>query len=112
METSLVQSTKLAIIADTGLSKDALHIYVGLSVYLLVALVVTKSMRSMWSVGAVLAVACAGEVVDMIDDIRSLGHWRWGASVHDIVNTAVWPTALFLLARYWRLLGTRRDYGA
>jgi hypothetical protein len=112
METSLVQSIKLAIITHTGLSKDALHVYVGLSIYLLVALFVKKSMRSLLPVAAVAAVACAGEVVDMIDDIRSLGYWRWGASVHDIGNTLVWPVVLFLLARYTRLIGSRGSYGA
>ena len=105
METSLVQSMKLAIAAGMGLSKDALHIYVGLSVYLLVALLVRRSMNSFLPVAAVAALACAGEVVDMIDDLLSLGHWRWGDSAHDIANTVIWPLVLYLLARYTRLGG-------
>ena len=112
METSLVQSIKLAIIAHSGLSKDALHIYVGLSIYLLVALFVKKTMRSLLPVAAVAAVACSGEIVDMIDDIRSLGYWRWGASVHDIVNTLVWPVALFLFSKSKRLMESRGGSGA
>jgi hypothetical protein len=112
METSLAQSIKLAIVAHTGLSKDALHIYVGLSVYVLVALFVKKSMRSLLPVAAVAVLACAGELVDIIDDVRSLGYWRWEASLHDIANTLAWPVVLCLLARYTRLIGTKERSGA
>ena len=34
METSTAQIIKLTIMSATGLSKDALHIYVGMTVYL------------------------------------------------------------------------------
>jgi hypothetical protein len=34
-DTSFVQAAKLAIIDFTGLSKDALHVYLGLAVWLL-----------------------------------------------------------------------------
>ena len=102
METSALQSAKLAIIAVLGLSKDALHIYVGLSVFLVTALALRRSLRSLVPWFAVVVIAFAGELLDAIDDIRSLGHWRWTASIHDIVNTLFWPTALLLLARYCR----------
>jgi hypothetical protein len=35
MQTTLVQSIKLAIVTGTGLSKDVLHIYVGFTAHLL-----------------------------------------------------------------------------
>ncbi|MFT3906611.1 MAG: hypothetical protein QM718_09935 [Steroidobacteraceae bacterium] len=103
MSTSAVQSAKLTVMAFTGLSKDALHVYVGLSVFLLTALFVKGSLRSPlpWLLAAL--VACAGEVADMIDDIHVFGHWRWRASLHDVLNTLAWPTVLFLLARFTRL---------
>jgi hypothetical protein len=107
MNTSPVQAIKLAMVAVTGLSKDALHVYVGLAIYLLAALGVRKSMRSPIPIVVVAAVACLGEVVDMIDDLRSLGHWRWGASLHDIANTVAWPLILYFLARYTRLMSPR-----
>lgn len=73
METSAVRSVKLAIVAITGLSKDALHVYIGLTVFLLVAAVNkrTASSRVPWL--AVLLTATLGALVDMRDDIRSLG---------------------------------------
>jgi len=100
METSAVQSIKLAIVSCAGLSKDALHIYVGLSVFFVTAIVLRKPLRSIIPWLAVAAVAIAGEVLDMRDDITSLGYWRWKASLHDVLNTLFWPTVLLLLAKF------------
>jgi hypothetical protein len=102
MDTSGLQSLKLAIIAALGLSKDALHIYVGLSVFLLTALALRRPLRSLLPWLAVMLVALAGELFDAVDDIRSLGYWRWTASIHDVANTLFWPTALLLLTRCHR----------
>jgi len=103
MATSAVQSAKLTVMAFTGLSKDALHVYVGLCVFLLAAALVKGSIRSPLPWLLVALAACAGEVADMVDDIRVFGHWRWGASLHDVLNTLAWPTVLLLLARFTRL---------
>jgi hypothetical protein len=100
METSVVQAAKLAVIAAFGLSKDALHIHVGLAVFIIAALVLRKPWRSVVPWLAVLAVACAGELLDAVDNLRSIGHWLWRASLHDLLNTLFWPTVLLLLARY------------
>jgi len=99
METSAVQAAKLAIVSATGLSKDALHIYVGLTVYLVSALALRKHARAYFPVLIVMLIACAGELLDMRDDTRSLGYWRWGASLHDVVNTSFWPCVLYVLTR-------------
>ncbi|MDU8357834.1 hypothetical protein [Pseudomonas syringae group sp. J309-1] len=96
MDTSTAQSIKLAIVSATGLSKDALHIYVGMAVYLTLA-AITRRFRPYIGWAAVLIIACAGEWVDRRDDIASLGYWRWEASTHDILNTLFWPTLLTLL---------------
>lgn len=100
METSAVQSIKLAIVSGAGLSKDALHIYVGLSVFLVTAAVLRKPLQSIIPWLAVAAVAIAGEALDMRDDITSFGYWRWEASLHDVLNTLLWPTVLLLLAKF------------
>jgi uncharacterized membrane-anchored protein len=107
MQTSAVQAAKLAIVAATGLSKDALHIYVGLSVFLTVA-AISKRRPSSWLPWlAVLLVAMLGEVMDMRDDLLSLGYWRWSASLHDIVNTVFWPSVLLVFARVTGVLPSR-----
>jgi hypothetical protein len=101
---SLVQSFKLAVVDATGLSKDALHIYVGLIVWLLSAALWRKSVASPKPWFAALLVAVVVEAFDAFDDWVQLGRWRTGASLHDILNTMFWPTVLTLLARYTRLL--------
>jgi hypothetical protein len=103
---SAFQEFKLVIVSATGLSKDALHIYVGLFVFLAVVSVLRRPIHSSGPWLSVLCVAFALEFMDMRDDLSSLGKWRWAASVHDIVNTMVWPTVLLLLSRFG-MLGRR-----
>jgi hypothetical protein len=112
METSAVQSIKLAIVAAAGLSKDALHIYVGLAVFLVAAAVLRKPLRSSVPWFVVVVIAVAGEVLDMRDDVASLGYWRWDASLHDIINTLFWPTVLLLLAKFGIFFGASSDRNA
>lgn len=99
METSAVQSLKLALVQSIGLSKDALHIYVGLTVFFATSWAFRKRKDISWPLLAVLLIAVAGELFDMRDDLSSIGYWRWMASLHDIVNTMLWPTVIFVLAR-------------
>jgi hypothetical protein len=103
-DASFVQSLKLDIVGYTGLSKDALHIYVGIGVWLLAAAVFRRSITTLRPWLVVLVVACGIECVDAFDDWVQLGRWRWRASLHDVINTLFWPTVLALLARYTRLL--------
>ena len=100
MEMSTVQSIKLAVEEAAKLSRDALHIYVGLAVFLAVAAISRRSLRSIVPWLVVLVVTVAGELGDMIDDLSSLGYWQWEASLHDVLNTLFWPTVLWLLARF------------
>jgi hypothetical protein len=76
METSLVQASKLVIVSATGLSKDALHLYAGLSIFLIVAEITRKQIASWLPWSIVFAVAVATELLDMRDDVLSLGYWR------------------------------------
>lgn len=103
MEVSTLQSIKLLIMQFTDLSRDALHIYAGMTAFLLTAAVLRKNLKSPIPWLAVLALACGMEVLDAIDSMRTYGHWWARESAHDIVNTAFWPTVLFLLARWTRL---------
>ncbi|MES2507776.1 MAG: hypothetical protein V4599_13805 [Verrucomicrobiota bacterium] len=103
MPTSAVQSLKLTLVSVLGLSKDALHIHVGLGVFVAACVLFRRSPGAWLPWGLAVAAACAGEVVDMRDDLASLGHWRWLASLHDVVNTVVWPTVFFGLARFTRV---------
>ncbi|HUQ08996.1 MAG TPA: hypothetical protein VM146_01680 [Steroidobacteraceae bacterium] len=103
-DTSFVQSLKLDIVGYTGLSKDALHIYVGIGVWLLAAAVFRRSITTLRPWLVVLVVACGIECFDAFDDWVQLGRWRWRASIHDLINTLFWPSVLGLSARYTRLM--------
>jgi hypothetical protein len=95
---SWLQEMKLLLMGSTGLSKDALHIYVGLAVFLLAL--------TRWRIGSlppllvVLAVALAGEAWDFIDNIRTEMPMQWAGHRHDIWNTLFWPAVLTGLGRW------------
>lgn len=97
---SLFEDRKLSIIEASGLGKDALHIYFGLALFLLVRLM--WRWRGGWIVAwlAVVAMACGGEWLDMTaEHSRSTiqpdaAHW------HDIWNTIFWPSVLLLVGRW------------
>lgn len=99
METSAYQSAKLVVVSILGLSKDALHIHVGLLVFMTVSYLVRKRYRAALPLLAVLVVACLGEILDARDDVATLGVWRWRSSLHDVSNTMFWPIVLSGLIR-------------
>jgi hypothetical protein len=101
---SSLQQAKLWVMAWTGLPKDALHIYVGLTVFLLAAALLRAPLRSLRPLAAVILVAVAGEAWDVADTWRGGARPAWSRNWHDLWNTCFWPAVLFLLARYTRLL--------
>jgi len=46
-----------------------------------------------------LAVAVAAELANEVLDRLRTGSWRWRDTIGDVVNSVVWPTVLFALAR-------------
>lgn len=100
MPTSPFQALKLSIMHASGLSRDALHVYVGLLVFFAACWWFRKHQRGFWPLLIVLLVACAGELLDMRDDFKMLGAWRWQASLHDVLNTCFWPAVMTLLIRF------------
>lgn len=101
---SPLQQAKLWVVHLVGLPKDALHIYVGLAVFLAAAALTKRPLGSRLPILTVLLVALAGEVWDVIDTVNAREQVHWWRNWHDIWNTMLWPTILFLLARYTRIL--------
>ncbi|WP_447756954.1 hypothetical protein [Sphingopyxis fribergensis] len=97
---SLFEARKVSVIAATGLDKDALHIYFGLTLFLLVRLV--WRWRGGWVVAwlAVLAMACGGEWLDLNAEIGRSAIQPDAAHWHDIWNTIFWPTVLLIVGRW------------
>ena len=101
---SAYQSAKLVLMEATGLAKDALHIYAGMIVMLLTAALLRRPLRDWRPLAAVFLAALAAELWDLIDTLAIDHSPRWRGNMKDIWNTLFWPTALFLLARYTRVL--------
>ena len=97
---SLFEARKLSVIEATGLDKDALHIYFGMTLFLTVRLAWRG--RGGWIAAwlAVFAMACGGELLDLTAEYSNATiqpdaeHW------HDIWNTIFWPTVLLFAGRW------------
>ena len=90
---------KNGVVDATGLDKDALHMYVGIGVYLL-SLILMRPIFKKYSIRAfialimVTAIALLGEYLDNRQTITELGlaglqAAEIKASIHDIVNTCM-----------------------
>ena len=94
------QQLKIAVVAATGLSRDALHVYAGMTLMLLTAAALRRPLQSVIPWLAVLLVAVVIELPDLRDDLAQYGRWHWRASLYDFVNTVFWPTVLLFFARW------------
>ena len=96
---------KNGVVSATGLDKDALHMYVGISVYLL-SLILMRPIFKKYSVRAFIAlilvtcIALLGEYLDNRQTITELGMSGIGsaelkASIHDLINTCLLSYVLY-----------------
>lgn len=94
------QQFKVVLLGFTGLGKDALHIYAGMGLFLLVRLI--WRWRGGWVLAwlAVLAMACTVEWIDMQAEAANSALQPDAAHWHDIWNTMFWPTVLLLVGRW------------
>jgi hypothetical protein len=98
------QSFKVWLQGFVHLGKDALHVHVGLALFLASALLFRWPLRSWkpWAVAA--AAALVGELWDLRDTLMVGSAVPWAGQGKDLVSTILWPTVLMLLARYTRVL--------
>jgi len=102
MEPSVYQNLKLIILQLLQLSKDAVHIHLGLLVFFMFLLLLRKNPNDLKAIIPVIILACSMEALDLYDDFRSLGYFRWLASIHDIINTTFWPVSIVLISKFVR----------
>jgi hypothetical protein len=97
---SLFEARKLSVIEATGLDKDALHIYFGMTLFLLIRL--AWRARGGWFAAwlAVLVMACGGEWLDLTAEYSHSAIQPDAAHWHDIWNTMFWPTVLLVVGRW------------
>ncbi|WP_201587289.1 hypothetical protein [Psychrobacter jeotgali] len=101
---------KINIVETTGLAKDALHIYVGVGIYLLCLFVLrpiikNHNIRAFLALLIVVGVALLGEYFDNRHIILPKGIWALKgadikASLHDLLNTSLLPFILFALNKW------------
>lgn len=97
---ALFEARKFSVVEATGLDKDALHIYFGMALFLTVRIL--WRWRGGWVAAwfAVLAMACAGEWLDVTAELSRSAIQPDAAHWHDIWNTIFWPTILLLVGRW------------
>ncbi len=81
------------------LSKDAVHIYIGLVVFFAAVALWKRGRIQFACLVPVSVVALGMEAFDLFDDYRSFGYLRWDASLHDVVNTVFWPVLIVMLVK-------------
>ena len=98
--TSQYQRMKIELLSILELSKDAVHVYIGVGC-LLLTLVLMRRVR--WkALLPGLVVSLAMETVDLRDNWRDDERFHWKASLHDVLNTNALPVVLVaLLRRKW-----------
>jgi len=84
-----------------------MHIYIGLSVFLLWVVLFKKKIDSFKSIIPVAVVAALLEIPDLHADYITFGHCRFFASLHDIINMCLWPLILILAFKYLIKKGDR-----
>lgn len=97
---SPLQTVKFWLVNHAHLAKDALHVYVGLGLMFAAALLFGWRIGGWKPWGVAVAAALIGEIWDLRDS--AVFHTRvdlWGNG-KDIWNTAFWPSAITLLARW------------
>lgn len=97
---SLFEEQKSWLVTETDLSKDALHIYFGMALFLAVRLAWRR--RGGWLAAwvAVLVMACGGEWLDLTAEYSRSAIQPDAAHWHDIWNTMFWPTVLLVVGRW------------
>lgn len=96
---SALQAAKLWLIGMTGLSKDALHVYVALILLFGSAVLFKWSLAGWRPWTVVLVAAVAGEAWDIRDRVVSAVPVDLAGDWHDIWNTMFWPSVILIMAR-------------
>lgn len=104
---SALQAVKFWLVGHAGLAKDALHIYVGLALFLGSASLFRWPVRSWKPWAVVVAVAGVGEAWDLRDSFAYHIPVSLWANWHDLWNTCFWPSVIVLLARTTRVFAPR-----
>lgn len=102
------QNFKIQVIELTGLERDALHIYVGIGVFLLSLLITRPFIQRYFTrlnIALIVATffALLGEYLDLSHSYPHITGEHLADSIHDIINTCFWPYVLYVVNRWTSL---------
>lgn len=101
--------SKTFIEHSISFADDALHIWAGVAIQLVVALVLRRSIASIWPLVAVMVLELANEAVDLwVERWPDLSE-QLGEGFKDVLLTMALPVVLCLVARFLPALLVRRD---
>ena len=93
---ALYSDAKQAFAELVGATEDLLHLHAGLAIFFAAALLFRRRMRSRVPIALVYVFAFANELIDLLSPNGNVSRLE---PALDMLNTVVWPTLLFLLAR-------------
>ncbi len=96
----MYNAIKTQFVEFVGISKDALHIHVGLVIFFGLALVLRRSLGSLIPWGGLLLLECLNEVLDLLHAHSAID---LEGSLKDLLNTMFWPTLVLVVARIFCL---------
>jgi hypothetical protein len=96
----MYNSLKTDLATWLAISKDALHIHIGLAIFFALALLLHRRPLSILPWLGVLAFELVNEVMDIFHWHKGAFSFEVGDSLKDIINTMVWPTVAMLTSRY------------
>ena len=106
------QNAKLIILSILEISKDAIHIHIGLIVFFTAVVLWRKGAIDACCLIPVVIIASLMEMLDLRDDYSSFDRIRMAAvtaSIHDLLNTLFWPVVIVVLAWLRRLNDRRKQ---
>ena len=86
-----ISDLKDVLEATLHLSRDALHVHIGMIIFIAVAALLRGRRRFVLAFGALLALCLVGEMADFSYAVRRGIAFNWLASAKDVVNTMFWP---------------------
>ena len=92
-----------------GISKDALHIHIGLAIFFGLVLLFRRRPNSLLPWLGVLAFEIANELFDIFHWHNGGFSFETGDVVKDIVNTMVWPTVAMVTLRFLAARKLKRE---
>lgn len=82
-----------------GITRDALHVHLGLAIFLVLARLLRGESRFRRALFGLLAIALLNEASDVLMALARDGEPDWPDGLRDLVNTLFWPAAWVLFGR-------------